>query len=214
DHYEEALKELLKKKQAGEKIEAPREREPAKVINLMDALRRSVGAEQTAGGRRKPPRSSAQRRTAKRASRSSARHNKAGERFHGGGQRLLPALAGRGRGSRRGQYERRLIGIHHAVMAKSGRSVRSATHLGESCVKSAAPVSPSVKSRPGRSGISMMTCRLEERRIAPRVDSRGAKNRRRFRGCGCRCLLRRRRSDGRAVCRSAGSNSRHDFRRS
>jgi DNA end-binding protein Ku len=33
DHYEDALKELLKKKQAGEKIEAPRERAPAKVIN-------------------------------------------------------------------------------------------------------------------------------------------------------------------------------------
>jgi DNA end-binding protein Ku len=78
DHYEEALKELLKKKQAGEKIEAPKEREPAKVINLMDALRRSVGAERAAGGRRKPPPSSAQRRTAKRASRSSARHKKAG----------------------------------------------------------------------------------------------------------------------------------------
>jgi DNA end-binding protein Ku len=42
DHYEDALKELLKKKQSGEKIEAPRERAPAKVINLMDALRRSV----------------------------------------------------------------------------------------------------------------------------------------------------------------------------
>jgi DNA end-binding protein Ku len=78
DHYEEALKELLKKKQAGEKIEAPKEREPAKVINLMDALRRSVSAERAAGGRRKPPHSSAQRRTAKRASRSSARHKKAG----------------------------------------------------------------------------------------------------------------------------------------
>ena len=44
DHYEDALKELLKKKQAGEKIEAPKERAPAKVINLMDALRRSVDA--------------------------------------------------------------------------------------------------------------------------------------------------------------------------
>src|SRR2546423_7740800 len=53
DHYEEALKELLKKKQAGEKIEAPKEREPAKVISLMDALRRSVGAEPATGGRRK-----------------------------------------------------------------------------------------------------------------------------------------------------------------
>ena len=78
DHYEEALKELLKKKQAGEKIEAPKEREPAKVISLMDALRRSVGAERSTGGGRKPARSSAQRRTAKRASRSSARHKKAG----------------------------------------------------------------------------------------------------------------------------------------
>jgi DNA end-binding protein Ku len=36
DHYEDALKELLKKKQACEKIEAPRERAPAKAINLMD----------------------------------------------------------------------------------------------------------------------------------------------------------------------------------
>jgi DNA end-binding protein Ku len=78
DHYEEALKELLKKKQAGEKIEAPKEREPAKVISLMDALRRSVSAERADGGRRKAPRSSAHRRTAKRASRSSARHKKAG----------------------------------------------------------------------------------------------------------------------------------------
>jgi DNA end-binding protein Ku len=78
DHYEEALKELLKKKRAGEKIEAPKEREPAKVINLMDALRRSVSAERGGGARRKPPRSSAQRRTAKRAGRSSARQKKAG----------------------------------------------------------------------------------------------------------------------------------------
>src|SRR5205807_6057804 len=74
DHYEEALKELLKKKRAGEKIEAPKEREPAKVINLMDALRRSVSTER--GARRTPPRSSAHRRTAKRAGRSSARHKK------------------------------------------------------------------------------------------------------------------------------------------
>jgi DNA end-binding protein Ku len=40
DRYEDALKDLLKKKQSGEQIEAPRERAPAKVINLMDALRR------------------------------------------------------------------------------------------------------------------------------------------------------------------------------
>jgi DNA end-binding protein Ku len=78
DHYEEALKELLKKKRAGEKIEAPKEREPAKVINLMDALRRSVSGERAGGARRKPPRGSTQRRTAKRAGRSSARQKRAG----------------------------------------------------------------------------------------------------------------------------------------
>ena len=45
DRYEDALKELLKKKQSGQKIEQPTEQAPAKVINLMDALRRSVQAE-------------------------------------------------------------------------------------------------------------------------------------------------------------------------
>jgi DNA end-binding protein Ku len=38
DQYEDALKELLKKKQSGQKIEAPKDREPSKVVNLMDAL--------------------------------------------------------------------------------------------------------------------------------------------------------------------------------
>ena len=52
DHYEDALKELLEKKQAGEKIEAPRERAPVKVINLMDALRRSVEAERGGSAKR------------------------------------------------------------------------------------------------------------------------------------------------------------------
>jgi DNA end-binding protein Ku len=44
DHYETALKDLIKKKQSGEPIERPERRGPAKVINLMDALRRSVEA--------------------------------------------------------------------------------------------------------------------------------------------------------------------------
>jgi DNA end-binding protein Ku len=52
DHYEDALKDLLRKKQAGEKIETPRERAPAKVINLMDALRRSVEAERGGSAKR------------------------------------------------------------------------------------------------------------------------------------------------------------------
>src|SRR5262249_47171223 len=53
DHYERALKELIAKKSKGVKIEAPTAREPTKVINLMDALRRSVKSEQQSG--RKQP---------------------------------------------------------------------------------------------------------------------------------------------------------------
>src|ERR1700704_6431496 len=56
DQYEDALKELLKKKQSGQKIEAPSDREPSKVVNLMDALRRSVETERGGGERRKPAR--------------------------------------------------------------------------------------------------------------------------------------------------------------
>jgi DNA end-binding protein Ku len=45
DHYEHALQELIEKKAKGEKIEIAKEQAPAKVINLMDALRRSVQTE-------------------------------------------------------------------------------------------------------------------------------------------------------------------------
>jgi len=45
DEYEDALKELLRKKQKGEKIEQPKEHGPSNVINLMDALRKSLKAE-------------------------------------------------------------------------------------------------------------------------------------------------------------------------
>ncbi len=45
DHYENALTELLKKRQLGQKIARVPGGEPTKVINLMDALRQSVKAE-------------------------------------------------------------------------------------------------------------------------------------------------------------------------
>src|SRR6266487_4349321 len=45
DRYENALIDLLKKKQAGEKIEPARETPPPRVVNLMDALRASIDAE-------------------------------------------------------------------------------------------------------------------------------------------------------------------------
>ena len=74
---EDALKELLKKKQSGEKIEAPRERAPAKVINLMDALRRSVESER-GGGEKTERRAAARERPLKKGARSSARQKRAG----------------------------------------------------------------------------------------------------------------------------------------
>jgi DNA end-binding protein Ku len=78
DQYENAVKELLKRKQHGEKIEVPKEGQPAKVVNLMEALRQSIAAESGAKG--KPPARSAQHRgaTKKKADRSSARQRKAG----------------------------------------------------------------------------------------------------------------------------------------
>src|SRR5439155_19379044 len=73
DQYEDALKELLKKKQHGEKIEAPRERAPSKVINLMEALRRSVeGAKSPAR-----PEAASHHRVPKKATNTKSKHKKA-----------------------------------------------------------------------------------------------------------------------------------------
>lgn len=75
DRYEEALKDLLKKKQHGDKITPAKTEEPSKVINLMDALRRSAKGHTA---RREPAKRSAGPRTAKKAGRSTARHRKTG----------------------------------------------------------------------------------------------------------------------------------------
>ena len=45
DHYERALKELIQKKQRGEKVEKPSEPPAAKVIDLLEALRQSAARE-------------------------------------------------------------------------------------------------------------------------------------------------------------------------
>ena len=57
DHYESALRELIRKKRRGEKIEQVSKRPQAQVVNLMDALRRSAEADrQAARGRTQPQR--------------------------------------------------------------------------------------------------------------------------------------------------------------
>ncbi len=83
DDYEDALKDLLRKKQKGEKIERPKEREPSNVINLMDALRQSLKTSggRSSGGAARTPQSRASARPSKKAARSQtrnhARHKKA-----------------------------------------------------------------------------------------------------------------------------------------
>jgi DNA end-binding protein Ku len=70
DHYETALVAMLREKQAGHVPQIPKE-EPAsrRVVNLMDALRASIGAET----RKKPAAASTKRRTPAAAKRKTGR---------------------------------------------------------------------------------------------------------------------------------------------
>jgi len=71
DGYEIALRELIQKKQAGQPIQVPDWREPARVINLMDALRRSVEASR-AGEKPAAPSVTSRRAKAERSNRKIA----------------------------------------------------------------------------------------------------------------------------------------------
>ena len=64
DRYEGALKKLIAAKQAGKELPAAPAPEPSNVINLMDALRRSVKAERGGGTRDAGRRSKAARKRA------------------------------------------------------------------------------------------------------------------------------------------------------
>jgi DNA end-binding protein Ku len=77
DRYERAIKELIEKKQRGETIEKPKERAPANVINLMEALRRSVIAEREPK-RREPAGQRATARSRHGSARRLTRARKAG----------------------------------------------------------------------------------------------------------------------------------------
>ena len=50
DRYEDAMADLIKSKQAGTPIKSAQVPRPAKVINLMDALRRSIAETERTGG--------------------------------------------------------------------------------------------------------------------------------------------------------------------
>jgi DNA end-binding protein Ku len=65
DRYENAVMALVKSKQAGKPAQLPKAPQPSNVINLMDALRRSVGADR-GEDRRKPAAEPAPKRAERR----------------------------------------------------------------------------------------------------------------------------------------------------
>lgn len=79
DEYETALKALVKRKASGKTIKEPeREEKPSNVINLMDALQQSLKGKGGKTERSAPRRArSTSSRSAKKSSRSTARHRKA-----------------------------------------------------------------------------------------------------------------------------------------
>src|SRR3989440_11401935 len=77
DRYEDALRAVIKAKRAGKAPPAPSEPKPSNVINLMDALRRSVKGEGAAKGGAARARSSGRRTSAKRKTAKHKRLKKA-----------------------------------------------------------------------------------------------------------------------------------------
>ena len=77
DRYENALIEMLKAKQQGREIKAPKEEKPSNVVNLMDALRRSIESDK---GEKAPARKPAakSRTSAKKTASRPARKRAAG----------------------------------------------------------------------------------------------------------------------------------------
>src|SRR3954453_720985 len=57
DRYETAVVELIRSKQAGQPVKAPEAPRPSNVVNLMEALRRSIDAEATVAPKKAPSKS-------------------------------------------------------------------------------------------------------------------------------------------------------------
>jgi DNA end-binding protein Ku len=95
DHYQAAVRELIDKKLEGKLPEKAPERKPAQIINLMDALKRSLAQEEKSGGaapRRAAGRAEPEPAKAKPAARGKKTAAQSGQR-----NLLLPVEGGRGR---------------------------------------------------------------------------------------------------------------------
>ena len=64
DRYENAVVKMIQAKQAGEPVRQAKSERPSNVVNLMDALRRSLAAESEGGGRSRASRGKAASRAA------------------------------------------------------------------------------------------------------------------------------------------------------
>jgi DNA end-binding protein Ku len=64
DEYREGLQRIIEAKIAGEEIVAPAVETPSRVVNLMDALKKSLGAVSTT--KKKPAKAAVAQHTAKR----------------------------------------------------------------------------------------------------------------------------------------------------
>jgi len=103
DHYQAAVRELIDKKLEGKLPDTAPERKPAQVINLMDALKRSLAAEDKSGG--SAPRRAAGRAEAEAAPAKPAARGKKAATPNGQRNLLLPVEGGRGRAAQ-GKAER------------------------------------------------------------------------------------------------------------
>lgn len=78
DRYEAAVVELVRAKAAGREIKAPKRRAPEKVVDLMEALRRSAGMGGSKKSATKPATTTTKRRTAAKGKPAAAARRKAG----------------------------------------------------------------------------------------------------------------------------------------
>jgi len=93
DHYQAAVRELIDEKLEGKLPDKAPDRKPAQVINLMDALKRSLAAEEKSGGA--APRRAASRAEPEPAAKKPAARSKKAATPSGQRSLLLPVEGGR-----------------------------------------------------------------------------------------------------------------------